>query len=53
MVDENNNIMKIEEHDGQYVVTGDNNVQKGSMEKEPKTLQMTLAHSPMYSANAA
>ena len=59
IVDENNNIMKIEEHDGQYIVIGDNNVQKDSMEKEaekePKTFQKTLVASPntIYSNNAA
>ena len=45
IVDENNNIMKIEEHDGQYIVIGDNNEQKDSIEKEaekkPRTLQLT------------
>lgn len=59
IVDENNNIMKIEEHDGQYIVLGDNSEQKDSMEKEaekePKTFQKTLVASPntIYSNNAA
>ena len=59
IVDRNNNIMKIEEHDGQYIILGDNSEQKHAMEKEaekePKTFQKTLVASPntIYSANAA
>lgn len=59
IVDENNNIMKIEEHDGQYIVLGDNSEQKDAMEKEaekePKTFQKTLVPSlnTIYSNNAA
>lgn len=49
IVDENNNIMKIEDHNGEYIVVGDNSEQKDSMEKEagkdPKTFQKTLVPS--------
>lgn len=53
ILDENNNIMKIEENNGEYIVIGDNREQKDSMEKEGKTFQKTLVPSPntIYSAN--
>ena len=57
IVDENNNIMKIEEYNGEYIVLGDNSEQKDSMEKEsemkPRTLQLKPSPNTIYPANAA
>jgi len=53
IVDENNNIMKIEKKDNQYLILGDNNQIKESteLEKEPKTFQKTLTPSTLYTNN--
>ena len=53
IVDENDNIMKIEKVDDQYLILGDNNQIKESteLEKEPKTFQKTLAPSTLYTNN--
>lgn len=57
IVDDNNNIFKIEEVDGQLCILGDNNKVKNEVEKQdikqPRSLQKTLTPSPntIYSAN--